>query len=114
MAAAEVGQPNLQEAAAFLAEHMGRRLFTRTMGVHSSTVRRWLSGDSAPSRDAAERVLGTFAIWQTVAEVESPETVRAWFMGMKDALQDYSPCEVIAAGRIADVAAVARAYVQRA
>lgn len=114
MTAAEVGQPDLQATAAFLAHHMGRRLLTSAIGVHSSTVRRWLSGDSVPSRDAAERLLGTLAVWQTVAQVESPETVRAWFMGRKDARDDYAPYEVIAEGRIADVAAVARAYVQRA
>lgn len=37
---------------------------------------------------------------------------RAWWMGMKYGLDDLSPAEAIAEGRIRDVRAVARYFVQ--
>lgn len=98
--------------AGFLAGQMGRPLLALTVGVSRRTLASWLSGRVNPSPRSAEQLRVTLSIWQTVAAIEAPDVVRAWFMSMKDALEDYSPAEMIAAGRGADVAAVARAYVQ--
>jgi transcriptional regulator with XRE-family HTH domain len=101
------------EAALFLAEHLGRPLLARTVGVTRRTLANWLAGRADPSPRSLEQLHVTLAIWETVATIEAPEVVRAWFMTMQDALDDYSPTDMIAAGRAADVVAVARVYVQR-
>ncbi|MCR8670110.1 hypothetical protein [Agrococcus sp. HG114] len=103
----------LDEVVRFLSQGLGRPLLAQTIGVSRHTLASWLRRSSTPSPRSRERLTGALAVWNIVAEVEAPETVRAWFMGMKDALDDYSPAEVIAEGRIDDVAVVARAYVQR-
>ena len=113
MSVEEATDPTDEEAVRILSEMLGRALMARTIGVSRRTLASWLRGASTPSARSRERVIGALAIWKVIDEVESPEVVRAWFMGMKDALNDYSPAEVIAEGRIDDVAAVARAYVQR-
>lgn len=105
--------PTIDEIVRFLSEGLGRPLLARTVGVRHRTLAGWLRGSSSPSPRSRERLTGAFTVWKIVAEVEPPETVRAWLMGMKDALHDSSPAEVIAEGRIEEVAAVARAYVQR-
>lgn len=103
----------LDEIVRFLSAGLGRPLLARTVGVSRRTVSSWLRRNSRPSPSSRERLTGALTVWKIVAEVEAPETVRAWFMGMKDALDAYSPAEAIVEGRIEDVAAVARAYVQR-
>lgn len=105
--------PTIDEIVRFLSDGLGRPLLAHTVGVRRRTLASWLRGSSSPSPRSRERLTGAFTVWNIVAEVEAPDTVRAWFMGMKDALDDYSPAEVIAEGRIEEVAAVARAYVQR-
>jgi transcriptional regulator with XRE-family HTH domain len=104
---------SIDEVVRFLTDVLGRPLLARTVGVNRRTLASWLRGTSSPSARSRERLRGALAIWHIVAEIEAPEVVRAWFMGMKDALDDYSPAEVIAEGRIDEVAAVARAYLQR-
>ncbi|WP_072313378.1 hypothetical protein [Agrococcus sp. Marseille-P2731] len=106
-------EPTIDEIVRFLSDGLGRPLLALTVGVRRRTLASWLRKSFSPSPRSQVRLIGAFTVWNIVAEVEAPETVRAWFMGMKDALDDYSPAEVIAEGRIEEVAAVARAYVQR-
>jgi hypothetical protein len=42
---------------------------------------------------------------------EAPPTVRAWFMGMNEQLDDLTPTEAIALGREKDALVAARAFV---
>lgn len=57
------------------------------------------------------RLRAAHEAWLLVCMVQSPETTRMWWMGMKDALDNLYPAEAIALDRGRDVMAVARAYV---
>lgn len=101
------------EITAFLARHVGPQLLARTVGVDPGAVERWAHGTTQPSSDEEHWLRIALDAWSEAAQIEAPETVRAWWIGMKEALDDLSPAEAIAAGRGRDVLAVARAYVQR-
>lgn len=101
-----------QDAASFLAEHLGRQLLAIAVGAAPSSIDRWATGTSKPQPAAERRLLAAYAVWQVVAEVEAPATVRAWFMGMDPQLDDLSPAEAIADDRSRDAIAAARAFVQ--
>lgn len=101
-----------RQAAQFLADHLGRQLLAITVGSDPSTVDRWVKGRSVPQLAAERRLLAAHAIWQVVAAVEAPATVRAWFMGMNPQLDDLSPAEAVADGNARDALAAARAFVQ--
>lgn len=100
-----------REMAAYLQEHLGRRLTAVLAGVSDSReVGRWAQGDHAPRHDSELALSGAYQVFRLLAEVESPHTVRAWFIGMNPQLDDESPIEAIAAGRRREVLAAARAY----
>lgn len=105
---ANSGDPTIDEIVRFLSEGLGRPLLACTVGVRRRTLAVWLRGSASPSHRSRDRLAGAFTVWNIVAEVEGPDTVRAWFMRAKDALYNYSPAEVIAEGRVDDVIAVAR------
>lgn len=110
--AARAAAVTAQEAAGFLAEHLGRQLLAITVGADPSSIDRWARGTSKPQLAPERRLLAAYAVWQVVAEVEAPATVRAWFMGMNPQLDDLSPAEAIADDRSRDAIAAARAFVQ--
>lgn len=101
----------IDEAVRVLAEHLGRPLLAVTLDVDRSTVDRYLNGRS-PKSAVEERIQHAFDIWQLVSSVESVATTRAWWMGMKDELDDLSPAEAIAIGQARLVRAVARNFVE--
>lgn len=97
--------------ASYLQEHLGRRMTALLAGVADTReVGRWAKGDHNPRHDAEVALRAAYQIFHVLAEVESPHTVRAWFMGMNPQLGDESPVEAIAAGRRREALAAARAY----
>lgn len=104
--------PPLAEATTALAQHLGRELLAITTGCTPSAVDAWLDGTAAPTDTEAERLLDAYAVWRDIVEVESPNTIRAWFMGMKEQLGDLSPAEAIANGGIWAVRSIARDFIE--
>lgn len=97
--------------AGYLEKHLGRRMTAMLAGVADSReVARWAKGEHVPRHDAEVALRAAYQVFQLLADVESPHTVRAWFLGMNPQLDDESPVEAIAAGRRRDVLAAARAY----
>jgi hypothetical protein len=109
----EATTSSIQEVAAFLAELLSRRVTAFLAGVTSGkTVARWASGQISEIRDPAseQRLRTAYEIARLLLTAESPQTVRAWFIGINPHLDDTSPAEAIQEGRFRDALGAARAF----
>jgi hypothetical protein len=95
-----------------LEKHLGLQLLAITVGAPPDEVARWVAEETEPPPVYERRLREAHDAWQLVLSVESLETTRAWWMGIKDGLDDLSPAEAIAADRARDVMAVARYFVE--
>jgi len=101
---------SMQDVARFLVDHLGMALTVHIAGVDRRTITRW--ADGSPARAEGEKNLrAAFQVFQLIQTVDTPHTVRAWFMGMNPQLDDISPAEALAEGRYREVMAAARAFV---
>lgn len=95
-----------------LVVHLGRELVAIMAGCTAGTVDAWLDGALWPRDQEAGRLIGAYSVWRDIVAVESPETVRAGFMGMKEQLSDRSPAEATANGDVASVRSIARDFIE--
>jgi hypothetical protein len=103
---------SVPEIAAFLQENLGQRLTALIAGVSDPRgVGRWATSKNNPQPAIENRLRCAFQVFHLVQSVESPHTVRAWFVGMNPQLEDASPAEAIAEDKFRDVMAAARAFV---
>lgn len=72
---------------------------------------RWISGEAKPPLNEQRLLRDTLQVIELLAEVDPDKVVRAWFIGMNPQLEDAAPAEVVAEGRVRDVMAAARAFV---
>lgn len=105
----------LNDVARLLQELLSRRLTAVIAGVKDGkTVARWAAGEVADIRgDDKELRLRTayqiaFMLLQTS---DSPQLVKAWFIGLNPQLGDVAPAEAIREGRLQEALAAARAFV---
>jgi len=102
----------ISEVAGFLQENLGQRVTAFLAGAADPKgVGRWARGENRPQPAAERRLREAYAVFQLIMSVESPHTVRAWFIGLNPQLEDESPAEALAADRFREVAAAARAFV---
>jgi len=94
-----------------LQQMLGRDVVSLITDKQPRTVTRWSAGDASPTARDLQLLRDTLQVVELLAEVEGPEVTRAWFIGMNPQLNDASPAEEIAAGRVRDVMAAARAFV---
>lgn len=94
-----------------LQEALGRDVVAIITGKTARQVSRWVSGEAKPPLAEQRLLRDTFQVVELLAEVDTDEVVRAWFIGMNPQLEDAAPAEVIADGRVRDVMAAARAFV---
>lgn len=98
----------------FAQDLLSRRVTAYIVGVKDAkTITRWANGEVAGIRDHnQERCLrAIYEIGQTLLELESERTVRAWFVSSNPYLDDLSPVEALHAGNTADVKAAAHAFI---
>lgn len=107
--AAPIATPQIAQQ---LREFLGPQLLRLTLDADVAAIDSWIREKSKPSEVHERRLREAHEAWQLVCMMESPETTRAWWMGMKDALDDLSPAEAIALDRGRSVMSVARAYVE--
>ena len=103
----------LAELAGTLQELLSRRVTTQIAGVKDGkTITRWSSGEITEIRDIeVERRLRTaYEIAQLLLVTESPQTVKAWFIGLNPLLTDTSPIEALSAGQLKETIGAARAF----
>ena len=85
------------EVAAYMQELVGQKLTAVVAGVGDpKAVGKWARGERAPRGDAERRLREAFQVATLLAQVESPETARAWFVGMNPYLGDRAPAFVFA------------------
>lgn len=108
---------SIADMAKLLQHVLSGRLAAYTVGIKDAkTVSRWANQETEVVRnDAVERRLrATFQIALMLLEVDSPSTIKAWFIGMNPFLDDASPAEAIRIGKEREVLDAARAFVASA
>lgn len=96
-----------------LQEKFSRRLTAYMAGVdNAKTVTRWASGEVSSIRDyeMEQRLRTAYETFLLLANFESVNTVKAWFIGLNPQLDDVAPIDAIREGRLKDVLAAARAF----
>ena len=89
---AEVPRPSVAEISSFLHDALGPRLTALSVGVSDSReIVSWASGELQPDADIAQRLRNVYAIVRLLLQVETPQAVRAWFLGMNPELDDRAP-----------------------
>lgn len=99
------------DVAAALQDQLGQALLGLIVDRDIRTVALWVSGDVQPPEASERRLRDTFQIMTLLVAVDAAPVARAWFMGMNPQLSDETPAEVLAAGRVREVLAAARAFV---
>lgn len=104
---------SLSEIAQLLQQVLSRRLAAYIAGVREGkTVGRWANGEVTEIRDRAteDRLRVAYEIALLLLQGDSPQVVRAWFIGLNPQLGDEAPAELLREGRLKDVLAAARAF----
>ena len=90
---------------------LGRDVLAVLVKRTPRAVTRWVAGDAEPPAREEDLLRDAFQIVQLLSKVEADEAIRAWFTGMNPQLGDESPVEALREGRVRDVVAAARAFV---
>lgn len=104
-------QSDVTDVVKLLSDTLSKPLVAVIVGRDTKTVGRWAANTNRPGERDEALLRNTLQVVELLTGVDSPSTARAWFMGMNPQLNDDSPTEAIAAGRIREVLAAARAYV---
>jgi hypothetical protein len=103
----------VREVATLLQDVLSRRLTAFIAGVtDGKSVTRWASGEVTTIRDyeMEQRLRTSYEIAQLLLSGDSPQTVKAWFIGLNPQLGDTSPAEAIREGKLRESLAAARAF----
>lgn len=82
------------------------RAIGEAVGAPASTVRDWLAGRSSPTGQRARRVAELAELVDRLLRVMEPGYVAVWLVKPIEALDDHAPVDLIAAGKVRDVARV--------
>jgi hypothetical protein len=95
---------------AYVLEVLGQKLAAHMLNVDPKTLRRWAAGESDPRGEAEGRLRDLHMILRLLNRNESPQTVRAWFVGLNPQLNDLSPAEAVRGGRLREVLTAAKSF----
>lgn len=108
---ARATRASVAEVARYLQDLFGQKLTALMAGVHDpKAVGEWGRGTRQPQPEAEQRTRAAFQVAELLLQKESPQTVRAWFVGMNPHLDDEAPAVVIAEGDPARAMQAARAF----
>lgn len=79
------------------------------IGVNRSQVRRWREGTTAPSPEAADRLVGLDAVVELLSGYLEPTTIRKWLEGFNAHLGNRRPIDVLREGNLSEVIAAVQA-----
>ena len=105
---------SVKEIAGRLQELLTRRLTAYIAGVDSGkTVARWATGQVTEIRNQETELLlrTAYEIALLLLGQDSPQTVRAWFIGLNPQLGDVSPAQAIHDGQLKEALSAARAFI---
>ena len=84
------------EMAAHLQSLFGRRLTAAILGIADpKAIGRYATGGQSPQPDVERHLRATYQVAVLLGQVESDQAIRAWFLGMNPALDDYAPATFI-------------------
>lgn len=84
------------EIAAAMQSLFGQRIVAVMAGAEDpKAVGRWARGERTPRVETEQRLRAAFQVSQLLSMAESPETARAWFIGMNPHLEDRAPFVVL-------------------
>lgn len=88
---------SVPEMAAYLQDLLGQKLTAVMLGIGDpKAVGRWARGERRPHPGTERRLRDAFQVAELLMQVESRDTVRAWFMGMNPELDDRAPALAVA------------------
>lgn len=91
-----------------------RQLTAYILGVKDpKSITRWATANNAVIREprVERRLLATYQIATMLLKMDSPNTVKAWFVGMNPSLADLSPAEAIRMDRESEALDAAREFI---
>jgi hypothetical protein len=93
---ADATRVSTTEVASRLQTLLGTKVTALIAGrADPKAIGEWARGERNPQPEAEQRLRNAYQIAALLLRYESPETVRAWFMGMNPMLDDRAPALVI-------------------
>lgn len=93
----EATRASSAEIAAALQDLLGQKLTAAMVGVHDpKAVGEWARGEREPQASAERNLRNAYRVARFLLQVESPRTVKSWFVGMNPQLADEAPAELLA------------------
>ncbi len=75
---------------------LGQRLTAAMAGVRDpKAVGAWARGEREPQAATERNLRNAYGIARFLLQVETPQTVRSWFVGMNPQLDDAAPAEIL-------------------
>jgi hypothetical protein len=103
-------EPGIPEITGYLQEILGQKLIAHIANESDpSTVAMWAAGQ-IPRAEHDQRLRCAYETVQLLITGESPDTVRAWFLGLNPQLDDQSPAQSIREGDFREVLVAAKAF----
>jgi hypothetical protein len=97
--------------AAYLRRILGERITALATGATDpKAIGEWVRGAGQPGPEVERRLRDAFYVAGMLMETESPQTVKAWFIGRNPQLDDRAPALVIAEDDPMEVIRAAHAY----
>lgn len=95
-----------------LNRHLGATLVATLSGVKDRKLPyRWArDGAGSPNPVAIERLTAAHRVWLELADAESDDVARAWFVGANPYLDERAPVMALRAGEIRQVLQAAQAF----
>ena len=94
---AELRHPSLIDKVHYLESVLGSRLIALMVGIgDAEEVGTWGRGERHPEIEVEQRLDAAFGITRLLREVESPQAVRGWFLGMNPELDDRALALILA------------------
>ncbi len=101
---------DVPDVARVLQDTLGQSLTGLIADVRNvKAVGKWARGERTPHPEVAQRLRHAYQVVQLLRPVESPATIRAWFLGLNPLLDDTPPALVLRQDPVA-VLKAARAF----
>jgi hypothetical protein len=92
------------EVVSVLRDILGPKLCAYLGSVKETrAVHEWADGSREPSDGTQQRLRVALRVALAIADVDSPEVVRAWFQGLNPQLDDRSPARLLREGDLEEI-----------
>ncbi|HEY5846593.1 MAG TPA: hypothetical protein VIU11_06940 [Nakamurella sp.] len=94
--------------------HLGATLVAGLAGVKDRKLPyKWATANGPEPRDEAlQRLQMAMRVWMALSAADNDYVARSWFVGMNPRLEEQSPVLALRAGRLAEVKAASRSFVE--